>query len=282
MRELFETAIAPIKIGEPGVTAARRAIVNLGYNPDPKFRATADNLKAQRKGLWYQNWNPGNYEGKLKHVEGDFKQTGDFLHFGINTSEPDELSSPVRVYVSPKPWAVGKVAAELIRKSREQGYEPYGKAWDESSVSGRLNNRRDRILIVPRTENQLRIVMDGLRDIQATKPELFEPETVLLAEKSDMHGIGLAEEPRQDGGPKKSFNGSREVLIESAWRETLTDLVGKETDYEGQSTQLDRLRAAVQSGKKSMKEIVASFRVHAKKQSLEHGISPDNIARNLQ
>lgn len=279
MRELFETALEPIKFKEDGIEGARAGLYRAQHLP--QFSETMKKMKRAGRQLEYQG----------VRDYSDLKLTGDFLHFGVNfrySGAPDRLPYAARVYVTPKMEAVGHVAAEVIRRAREKKYEPYGKVWDETSNERSLSQRRDRILFFPRTVSQLKIIMETLKEVQAENPELFETDPPLLAEKSDIPGVGLAEEPPKVNGEIQSYNKSREDLLQEAWAVALEQIMGPDTKQyvpgEGGmilDARLLALREAVKRGDLPMKRLIETYRRAVRHLAPKHGVSPDNFARNL-
>lgn len=280
VRQLFETALDPVRFREIGLDGARAGLRRL--HTEPGLRDAQQQLASAGRKLEYQNVG-------LHHD--DLRYTGDFLHFGVNFSypyAPDRLTEAARIYVTPTMSSVGRVAAEVITAARRHGYEPYGKLWDESSNTAGVSQRTDRLLFYPRTESQLRIVIDALAQVQADSPALFESDPPLLCEKTDIPGVGIAEDPPKINGVRDSFNQSREAVLQEAWNVTLQQVMGpKRNDYttghRGMilDKRLTDLRHAVDRGAVPQQQLIAIYRHAVRNLSPAYGISPDNFARNL-
>lgn len=270
---------------------ARQRYIDI-YQPGAKD--LLKNLHDNGRGINYQNTNTPS-QRTIENRE----QVGDFLHFGKRIKykdAPDKLPSTARVYVTPKMNAVGEVAASVIEDALAKGYSPYGKLWDEASNKTGVNERQDRLLFICDTQTQLDIIMTKLRELQTAKPELFEEDPPMLAEKTDIPGVGLADEPIQDSNAefaddKKSFNSLREEILDSAFDSVLTKVVGVKGETvmtemsSGGSSPVDKriftLRDAIQNGTVSMEDILPLFRNAVREESLKNGVDPDHFARNL-
>jgi hypothetical protein len=270
VRELFEAALYPRSVRGKTVEDARSEL---------------DDLKARNE-VRGRGWDLG-YQKDLMNLY----QEGEYLHFGNNRDypeAPDLLPSQTRVYVVPKMEAVGHVAAEVIRRSRERGYEPYGKLLDESTNMFPIDDRIDRLLVMPRTKSQLAIVMDALREINAEEPNLFESHGVLLTEETDIPAVGIAEEPPMLDGKFRSFHEVRVPLLLEAWQKTLTALMGEDKGEKGQGKfgdidkRLADLRQMVESGQLPRMELIERFKADVRNLAPKHGVSPTHFARNLQ
>jgi hypothetical protein len=131
--------------------------------------------------------------------------------------------------------------------------------------------------------------MGALREIQAEKPELFEEDPPLLAERSDIPGVGLAEEPPKINGERQSFNQSREDVLEEAWKMVLDDVMGNPSDKQYEAGEggliidkrLINLRQSIERGDRPMGQVVNAYRTAIRKIAPKYGVSPDNFSRNL-
>jgi hypothetical protein len=280
VQELIATEMEPVRLDATNVEHTRRALANL--QRQPRHEGSRKQLERAGRHLHYQN--VSDYDL--------MKLTGDFLHFGINYNYDgahDKLKSGVRVYVTPKMEAVGHVAAQVVRRARAKGYEPYGKLFDESSnTTDTVSPRQDRLLFYVRTTSQLHIIMDALKEVQQEESHLFEPDPPLLSRRTKIPGVGLAEEPPQDK-ERQSYNQSREDILHEAWKKVVDDTMGKggEELISGNNGMIiDKrvalLRRAVERGQVPIEQIVDTFRAKVRGLSEQYGIDPENFSRNLR
>lgn len=276
MRELFETALG-VKIKDDGLEGARSALARL--RTEQSMQDTVKRLNSYGRKLKYQNM-PENRFGD------GFKAEGDFLHFGVNANydnAPDKLEYPTRIYVTPRLEATGHVAAEVIRRARAQGYEPYGKVWDDVSREGDVNDRLDRILFWPKTESQTKIIMGALAEIQTENPELFEDGGPLGTSETILRGVGLAEEPVQTNEDfKQSFNQVREDLISDAWEQAQISLLGGQAANQSGNNLTAALRKAIENGDIEIGTVVSSLNKALKKTAHKYHVSADDFALNMR
>lgn len=263
---------------------------------------SGDTMEDMRKGIWTLNDTPA--------VKADFarlgramsyqnmrepsylNEGGDWLHFGINRNyagATDLLPSQMRIYVSPLSEYAGHVAAKVIRGSMEHGYKPNGKVFDDSSNTKGISTRADKLLFVVSTQSQLDMVLSELKEAQAESPNMFADRAPLLAEKTDITGVSLGEEPVNDGSRlQESFTSSREHILETAWDEVVDQFMGAKTAQTGITTiggrVLDKrvvdLQDAVRRGTVPKDDVLVAFRRSVANRAPTAGISSDNFARN--
>lgn len=283
MRELFDAEMSPVRFAREGIEGARAGLRNL--QTDPKHQELYQQLRNSGRDLGYQDTGTSIDNNEV------LKGSGNFLHFGVNfTYEglPDKLDYGARIYVTPKLPLVGHVAAEVIKRARERGYEPYGKVYDQSSTTLPLHDRKDRILFYPQTASQMQIIIDCLREIHSEQPDLFEENPPILTERTDIPGVGIADEPIRVNGDKKSFTASREELITEAWAVTRNGFTpkGKVEYVVGDNGMILEksfvdFRKAVESGAIPLDYVISTFRNAVREASHKYGVSPDNFARNM-
>lgn len=281
IRRLFEVAMYPHEIPEGGIVEARKELASLQKDEEKKEKL--DWLRAHGIRMEYQS----PYEYKLNHG-------GDFLHFGIGYSyatEPDVLDSMMRVYVTPKKDSIGFVAAAVVARARANNYMPWGKVWDDTTAEHETDDRADRMLFYVRTQSQLDLILDSLREVQANHPEAFESDPPLLADRTDIPGVGLGEEPRR--GDKYSYNQMREGVIDEAWDKTLEEFANpKPADPTNDDFHIGdggmviemrhhKLRQHADKDPELMGRIIKVFRKNVRELSPKYDISPDNFSRNL-
>lgn len=169
----------------------------------------------------------------------------------------------------------------------QKGYEPWGKVWDESKNERPLQEREERIIFWVNTETQLKTVLDSLREIQKENPELFNEQPPILTEKTDIPGVGIAEEAKKDLGD--SFNSLRSALLGEAWDRLLDKVMGQNKGEVAVEEKMGRivdkrrvdLQNLIKSGKLSMEDIIVQLRMMVRELSSKYNVSSDNFARNL-
>jgi hypothetical protein len=220
MLELFEAEMYGIKFRAPGIRGARRGIGRLlaaKDSEDPKPRE--DYQQILRSGRWLQYQNVD-----LRRWPEDLGRTGDFLHFGRQfryEGEPDRLPETLRIYATPILDAVGHVGATVIREAWPKKLALQGKVWDESTNNDPISLRKDRLIFFCYLQRHIDTVMESLARIEAEQPELFEDDPPLLAEPTDIRGVGIAIDPA-DG---RSFHESRVNVLQDAWHEVISRFV---------------------------------------------------------
>ena len=300
-----ETPKSKQKPWEPGLQeVAEQGMLDLVKAEFVTSVPLGDTMVDMRKGIWILNAEPKAKAefarlGRAMHyqnISSDPKgltETGDWLHFGTNRNyagAPDLLPSQMRVYVSPRSEYAGYVTAAVIRDSMKTGYKPNGKVFDDSSNTKGISARADKILFVVSTQSQLDTVLGSLRDTQAQAPHMFTDRAPLLAEKTDITGVSLGEEPLREGDNlQESFTSSRERVLDEAWDQVIDQLMGKRTAQGEVATIGSRvfdkrvvdLQTAVGNGSIQRENVLARFRNAVASIAPTKGISTDNFALNL-
>lgn len=291
MVELFNTELDLASSLPPGTELSLRNVRNAmnAIYTKPENETWKNYLDSRLRNLHYQSL--AYSEDANGHLEagGMMFNGGDFLHFGVNVKypeSPDTLPSQSRIYVNTKPWAIGHIAAEIIKRAREKGYEPYGKVWDESSSPKPLHDRQDRILFYPTTKTHQDIILETLKEVHEKEPDSFETQPPILVEKTDIPGVGIADDPAKDeAGERQSFTQSRATILQEAMKLTLDKIYGSSNETAvSKGRIIDKrivtLRDELQNGTKTKERALATLRQTIVEVSLKNGVSPDNFARN--
>ena len=284
-------------------TIAKRGMLDLVAAEFVDHAPIGDTIEDMRVGIWSLNADPDtkaafarvgramSYQN-IRRDPNTLKETGDWLHFGVNRSyagATDLLPSQVRVYVSTAVEHVGRVAATVIRRSMQQGFKPYGKVLDDSSNKNGISTRADKLIVLASTQTQLDRMLDTLGEMQGQHSYLFEDRAPLLAQKTEIEGVSLGDDPMNDGSRlRESFSGMREYILLKAWDSVIDQTMGGNKGDSGcvviDGQVLDvrevNLQKQVTEGLISKIDVLISFRKAVDDLAPSYGISPDNFARN--
>jgi len=288
----FDLKSLPPAFQNLSVSAARNWL-NAAY-ANPQNRLWRDQLNSKGQHLNYQDFDEVSQDQQLDY-NSNLSTKGDFLRFGVAVrpaNAPDLLANSMRIYVNPKNWAGGFIAAEVIKLAREKGYEPNGKVYDESSSTRPLSNRQDKLLFWVETQGQQSIIIQALGEIYSQHPEFFEQKPPLLTERTEIPGVGLAAEPVQENPQKPvSYNGIREKLLAEAWAETLKMTGANEEpvwgpEINGLKRLVDKrallIKDGLDQGTLSRPAVIDVFRASVRNISPKYHVSPNNFARNTE
>jgi hypothetical protein len=277
-------------------------LMDAEYEPAGTFRSRGQGIRAMRQNLrTLQTKRTDLYErnkaaGRTLHYQDISNpdrfgnEYDDYLHFGVRSNPAKgtpRLPAAMRVYVNTKLWAGGEVAARVVRTARTPTYNPYGKVHDQSTKDQDISLRKDKLLFVCDTPEQLDAILGALRTTWRQDPGLFETAVLPMVETTDIPGVGLAEEPVR-GDIKESFNGRASTFLSKSWLVALDNIPGTSIPAKDRIgtweyyKRAELTRALVRSGTLPMPRLVAEFRKAMRRTAPRFGISPHNVARNLR
>lgn len=263
----------------------REARLRLHQLDSPKLSATKNWLYQKGRYIRYQ-------DGPLEanRYEAFVNGSGsDFLHFGVaetpaNTSDYDRLDTFMRVYIYAKPEYAGHIAAEIVRRMRDQyGKEIYGKISDISTDdSANALQREDNLLLYPRTHSEMVAAAQVLKELTAERPQVFNVDAGKLdrARKTDIPFVSIAEEPIQAiGGIQESFNSSRENIESEAQGLLVKKFLEHNSGLPYMSFK-ETFQYAYKNGLKSKKELKDVYRQAVQYLAPKYHVSQSNYSLN--
>lgn len=213
----------------------------------------------------------------------------DFLHFGVaetanSTPASDRLDSFMRVYIYTRPEYAGHVAAEIVRRMRNNyGKEVYGKISDTSTdADPNALQREDNLLLYMKTHSEMVAAAKILKELTSERPQVFNENAGKLdrARKTDIPFVSIAEEPIQvEGGIQESFNSSREN-IESEAQNLLVKTFSTRYPETACANINEVFQYAYKSDLKSKQELKSMYRKAVQYIAPKYHVSQRNYALN--
>jgi len=274
------------------------SLIQTEYEPYVVFRSREQGVRAMRRSLSHLTKLPTyhtqmTYGRQLEYQtihdpEAFGTEYDDYLHFGIRRKSDAAvaLPSPRRIYVNTSIDGGGEIATRVIRHARLNGVEPYGKVLDQSTKARDVSLRKDGLLFVADTQQELDAIINGLRQAEQNCPELFNDDSVLMAEPAGIRGVGFADEPPKSD-LKLSFTERAEALVQTAWNAALDTLPATMLEHPalnnslwGREQRAKQANLLLQRGQVAKAELVQRFGEALRQTAPRFGVSSSHISRN--